>query len=492
MTAWSRNPLVRASGVYPFQRLTEARRIVTEARPDLALVDLGAGEPREETPAFIRRALVDAVEAEPVSSYPLAVGLPELRVAIADWCARRFGVRLDPDRHVVPTLGSKELVFSLAQLLVDRDGGRDLVGVPRPGYPVYERGARHAGAEVLPLPLRAEHGYLPDLDAIAPEQWSRLALLWTNSPGNPTAAVADRGWLRDAVARCREHGVVLASDEAYSELWFAGDPPASALEVALDDVPPGGLSADAAATVRDEALAGILVVNTLSKRSSMPGYRSGFVAGDPSLVADLKRFRPSVGTAPQRFVQRAAIAAWSDEAHVDEVRARYRDKLALLQPGLDAVGLRSVGGDGSFFRWLAAPGDWRERLAASPDAELEATIHAVLADAPRPPSSAGGAAPGSRHDTGAPGSPALAAGGAPGSPAADAGASRSPADVAHASSSPADDVGLAARLLVGAGLVVAPGSFFGPEGAGHVRVALVPTAEDCATAADRLRRLAPR
>ncbi|MGE4427241.1 MAG: pyridoxal phosphate-dependent aminotransferase [Solirubrobacteraceae bacterium] len=471
MTDWPRNPLVRASGVYPFQRLTEARRMLGDALPGRPLVDLGAGEPREETPAFIRRALVAAIEAETVSSYPLAVGLPELRESIARWCATRFGVRLDPDRHVLPTLGSKELVFSLAQLLVDRDAGRDLVAAPRPGYPVYERGARHAGAEVLPLPLLAANGFLPDLDAITPEQWSRLVLLWTNYPNNPTAAVADRGWYRDAVARCREHGVVLASDEAYSELWFDGEPPTSALEVALDGhAPDGGGNVDAdgdrsdgdpddpGADGTDDGgrLEGVLVVNTLSKRSSMPGYRSGFVAGDAALIADLKRFRPSVGTAPQRFVQHAAVAAWADEDHVVAVRARYREKLATLQPGLDALGLDSVGGAASFFRWLRVPDGWSERVATSGDPERESQVRALLADAPVRSTQDDGAHRGLARN----------------------GAMREDGGQ--------DDVALAARLLVGAGIVVAPGSFFGPEGAGHVRVALVPTAEDCAVAAKRL------
>jgi acetylornithine aminotransferase len=418
-----RNPLLSSSGTYPFQRLTEARGVAA-AGGGARLVDLGAGEPREPTPEFIRRALVAAVEEETVSAYPLAVGLPELREAVAAWVGRRYGVTLDPSAHVLPTLGSKELVFTLPMVVVDVPGGRDLVGIPQPAYPVYERGARFAGADVLDLPLRAEHGFLPDLDAITPAQWSRLALIWVNYPNNPTAAVASRDWYREAVARCREHGVVLASDEAYSELWFTGDAPDSALQVAETG----------------EGLEGVLVVNTLSKRSSMPGYRSGFVAGDAGLIAALKAFRPSVGVAPQRFVQLAAVAAWGDEAHVDEVRDRYRAKLALLQPGLDALGLVDAGGPASFFRWLAVPQDW----AAAPWA-ARALADPATADLVR-----------------------ILADGDP------------------------DDRGSAAyaAALLRAGLVVAPGAFFGPAGEGYVRVALVPTAEDCAEAARRMIALA--
>ncbi|MGX6448318.1 pyridoxal phosphate-dependent aminotransferase, partial [Patulibacter sp. S7RM1-6] len=371
MPAFARNPVLVRTGSYPFQRLTDARGVVAARSDAPSLLDFGTGEPREETPAFIRQALVAAVQAETVSAYPLAAGLPELRRAVAAWVGRRFGVTLDADRHVLPTLGSKELVFSLPQVLVDRDGGRDLVGVPSPAYPVYERGARYAGADVLDLPLREERGFLPDLDAIAAEDWSRLALLWVNYPNNPTAAVADRGWYREAAAACRQHGVVLASDEAYSELWFAGDAPDSALQVGA-----GG-----------DELAGVLVVNTLSKRSSMPGYRSGFVAGDADLIAALRRFRPSVGVAPQRFVQLAAVAAWGDEAHVDAVREVYREKLAVLQPGLDALGLENAGGEASFFRWLRLPADWssapwaRAALADPATAELVAILADRGADA---------------------------------------------------------------------------------------------------------------
>lgn len=420
------NPLLRGSGTYPFQRLTEARRVLAAGHPELRILDFGAGEPREPTPDLIRRAMVDAIEQETVSSYPLAAGLPELRTAIAGWIGRRYGTAVDPDRHVLPTLGSKELVFGLAQALVDRDGGRDLVAVPQPAYPVYERGARFAGADVLTLPLTAERGFLPDLDAITDAQWARLALLWVNYPNNPTAAVASREWYRDAAERCRRHGVVLASDEAYSELWFDGDAPASALQVAADG----------------DGLQNVLTINTLSKRSSMPGYRSGFVAGDPALIATLKRHRPSVGVAPQRFVQLAAVAAWNDEDHVAAVREHYREKLVVLQPGLDAVGLRNAGGPASFFRWLAVPGNWQDAdwVSIARRDPLTAELIAILTD-------------GDDASTGA-----VSA--------------------------------TFAGCLLRAGIVCAPGGFFGPAGEGYVRVALVPTIDDCAVAAERLSDLA--
>jgi acetylornithine aminotransferase len=370
------SPVLERLDVYPFTRLNEAKRGLAER--GMEIVDFGIGEPREQTPAFIRDALSAALE--PLSTYPLAEGLPELRAAVAGWVQRRFGARLDPDTEIVPTLGSKEAIFSLAQVL---DPG--VVAVTTPGYPVAARGAAFVGAEVLELPLRAEHGFLPDLDAIDDATWDRIGLLWVNYPNNPTAATAPLDFYERLAERARSHDFVLASDEAYSELYFGGEPPASAIQVA------------------DRT--NIAVFNTLSKRSSMPGYRSGFVAGDPELVTALKRYRPNVGTAPQEFVQRAAVAAWGDEAHVEQMRAGYRAKRDVLLPVCEAAGLRHAGGDATFFLWLTVAG--------------------------------------------------------------------------------ADEV--AARLLEH-GVVLAPGSFFGPGGEGYLRLALVPTLAECERAAALLER----
>lgn len=378
------NPVLAGMATYPFVRLGEARAAAVARGVDV--IDFGIGEPREETPAFLRRALCEAVEAHPVAGYPLAVGLPELREAVSAWIGRRYGVAVDPATGVVPTLGSKEVIFSLAQVVAG--GGRDLVAMTAPGYPVAQRGAAFAGCEIVELPLTIERGFLPDLDALSADQLSRLAILWLNYPNNPTAAVASVEFYERAAALAREHGFVLASDEAYSELWFDGDAPASALQVS--------------------SLSNVLVCNTLSKRSSMPGYRSGFAAGDPALIAALKRYRPNVGVAPQEFVQRAAVAAWGDEEHVVAVRQLYRRKRAALLPALEAIGLRDAGGPATFFLWLALP---------SGEGSSEA---------------------------------------------------------------------FATGLLDEHGLVLTPGAYFGPEGEGYVRCALVPTLERCAEAASRL------
>ncbi|MBD0338990.1 MAG: aminotransferase class I/II-fold pyridoxal phosphate-dependent enzyme [Thermoleophilia bacterium] len=320
------SPLLSSLAAYPFVRLEEAKR--EAAARGVELIDFGVGEPREPTPQLVRDALAAALGD--TSRYPLAQGLPELRKAIADWAGRRFGVALDPETEIIPTLGSKEAIFGLAQAVL---GGRRLVAVPDPGYPVYERGALFAGGEVVAVPLLEANGFLPDLDAF--DAWDRLAVFWVNYPNNPTAAVAPLAFYERLAQLARRHGFLLASDEAYSELWFESPPP-SALQL--------------------PELTNVLVFNTLSKRSSMTGYRSGFAAGDPQLIAALRAFRPTVGTAPQEFVQRASIAAWGDEAHVEQTRARYRRKREVVGGALERRGLRIAGSAATMYLWVAVPG----------------------------------------------------------------------------------------------------------------------------------------
>ena len=326
------SPVLRAQATYPFVLLAQA---VQERRAQgLEVIDLGMGDPQEPTDPRIIAALREGVRER--MGYPAAVGLPELRGAIAAWAGRRFGVELDPETQVIPTLGSKEAIFTFAPVVLDREAGKDTIVVTEPGYPVPERGALFAGARVLALPLREEHAFLPVLDALDDDDWDRTALVWTNYPNNPTGATATLYLYERLAALAREHGFVLASDEAYSELWF-DEPPVSALQ--LDD------------------LTNVAVFNSLSKRSSMTGYRSGFVAGDPELVAALRRFRPNLGTAPQEFVQRASVVAWSDEGHVERARASYRRKRELFVALFDRKGFRVAAGAATMYVWIAVPAD---------------------------------------------------------------------------------------------------------------------------------------
>jgi N-succinyldiaminopimelate aminotransferase len=334
------SPVLRETGTYPFVKLEEAkRRLRAEG---VELIDFGKGDPREPTDPRIRDALVNSLTE--VSTYPLAEGLPELREAIARWCERRFGVTVDPATEIVPTYGSKEAIFLLAQVIVDRDSDRRLVVTTEPGYPVPDRGAAFAGADVLQLPLLEENGFLPDLDAVDAATWEHVAIVWINYPNNPTGSVAPFDFLARLAALSREHDFLVASDEAYTELWF-DQPPNSALGV--------------------RELGNVCVFNTLSKRSSMTGYRCGFVAGEPELIAALKQFRPSVGTAPQEFVQRAGVVAWDDEEHVERTREVYRRKRESLLPVLERKGIRVAGSSATMYLWLEVPaGETSEELSA--------------------------------------------------------------------------------------------------------------------------------
>jgi succinyldiaminopimelate transaminase len=320
------SPVLAGLAQYPFARLDDWK--AEASARGIRLIDFGMGDPRERTPAFIREAMLSSVEE--VSSYPRATGLPELRDAIAGWIDRRFDVSVDPDREIVPTLGSKEAIYSFAQIAL---GEKRLVAIPEPAYPVYERGTLFAGGAIAPVPLREDHGWLPDLDAF--DAWDDIAVFWVCYPNNPTGAEAPLSFYEELAARAREHGFLVCSDEAYSELWF-DEPPVSALQVS------------------DRT--NIVVFNTLSKRSSMTGYRSGFICAPAELADALRTFRPTVGTAPQEFVQRASVAAWSDDAHVEDVRAIYRRKRETMLPALEAAGLRLAGSTATFYLWLDVEG----------------------------------------------------------------------------------------------------------------------------------------
>jgi succinyldiaminopimelate transaminase len=315
------NPVLTEMAVYPFTRLEEERQRLLAA--GVEVIDFGKGDPNEPTNPMIRQALVDALPER--APYPLAQGLPELREAAAGWVERRFGVVLDPEDEIVPTYGSKEAIFSLAQVL--RTAER-VVAFGEPAYPVYERGALFAGARVQTLPLRRENGFLPDLSELDDD----IALLWVNYPHNPTGAVAPREFYDELVEAAERHDFIVGSDEAYTELWFDAAP-SSALQ----------------ASDRSR----IVVFQTLSKRSSMTGYRSGFVAGPAEIVAALKSYRPTVGTAPQEFVQRASVVAWNDERHVEDTRARYRAKRDMMIPAIESPGWEIVASEATMYLWVA-------------------------------------------------------------------------------------------------------------------------------------------
>ncbi|MCB9464982.1 MAG: aminotransferase class I/II-fold pyridoxal phosphate-dependent enzyme [Candidatus Eisenbacteria bacterium] len=315
---------------YAFVAIAETRaRLAAEGR---TVLDFTVGEPREETPEFIRDATARSIPVR--TSYPPTNGTPELRQSIAGWAERRFGVSLDPDRDLLATLGSKEAIYSLASVVVE-PGSRDLVLVPDPAYPVYRTGAEMAGAEVRTLPLIEDRAFLPDLESLGADTLGRTALLWVNYPNNPTGASAPAEFFARAAELARGHGFWLASDEAYIDL-FDRVPSPSALEHGLSNV---------------------ISIHSLSKRSAMAGFRSGFLAGDPRLVDALRTIRPSQGVAAPHFVQSAAALAWDDDEHAVRMRHLYRRKRELLRHALEARGAHVAPSDAGFFLYFRPPGE---------------------------------------------------------------------------------------------------------------------------------------
>jgi LL-diaminopimelate aminotransferase len=328
------NPALERSGAYPLLRLDERRREI-EAR-GIELYDFGTGDPREPTDPKIRQALVDGVPE--VSQYPSTPGKKELRQAFCDWMSRRHGVELDPDAEVLPATGSKEAIFHAPLAFLHPSHERIGVAYGTPGYPVYERGTLFAGGEPLPVKLRAEDGFLLPPEAIDPE---RTRILWINYPHNPTGATATFGHLEKVATFCREHDILLFSDECYNDL-YAGEPPPSILEV-----------------TKERSLA----FCSLSKRSGMTGYRSAMMAGDPALISALKKLRPTIGVATQSFVQNAAVAAWSDDEHVEERRRIFGQKRSLFVNFFQRSKLDFLPTEASIYLWVAVPGGNDEAYA---------------------------------------------------------------------------------------------------------------------------------
>lgn len=306
------------------------------AHPD-GMVDLSIGSPVDPTPAVVADALRSATDAH---AYPQTMGTPALRAAIADWYARRRGVPGLTAANVLPTVGSKELVALLPLLLGLGPG--DVLVHPRAAYPTYEVGARLVGA----TPFASDD----------PAEWpAGTRLAWVNSPGNPDGRVLDVGQLRDAVARARELGAVLASDECYAELGWDAPWDAEPIPSALDPRVTGG------------ALDGVLSVYSLSKQSNLAGYRAAFLAGDPAVVARLLAARKHLGLMLPAPVQAAMVAALGDDAHVDAQRELYRHRRDTLKPALESAGFRVDRSEAGLYLWATEGRDAWESLGRLAD-----------------------------------------------------------------------------------------------------------------------------
>lgn len=332
------NPLLGKLHPYPFERLRALTRDITPS-PAHRPISLGLGEPRHATPALIEQALTGALSG--LSSYPATAGTPALREAIAGWVARRYGARIDPATQVLPVLGSREALFALAQTVVDATQPDATVVCPNPFYQIYEGAALLAGAQTAFANSDPARNFAADWSAIDASTWARAQLLYTCSPGNPTGAVMPLAEWRQLFELSDRHGFVIASDECYSEIYFRDEPPLGALQAAR-------------ALGRDD-FRNLIVLTSLSKRSNVPGMRSGFVAGDASVIERFLLYRTYHGSAMSLPVQAASIAAWNDEAHVVANRELYRTKFAQVTPLLAGV-LDVKLPDAAFYLWAGVPG----------------------------------------------------------------------------------------------------------------------------------------
>jgi N-succinyldiaminopimelate aminotransferase len=334
------NPDLQRLQPYPFEKLARLKQGQTPPQ-QLAHIALSIGEPRHPPPAFVLQTLGDSLDK--TAQYPLTRGIAELRESIAGWLQRRFKLgdgSIDPERQVLPVNGTREALFAFAQAVVDRSR-KATVLMPNPFYQIYEGAAFLAGAEPVFYNTTRDTGYLPDFDAIPEQQWRDCQLLYICTPGNPTGAVIPREQLKKLIEKAERYDFVIASDECYSEIYFDENNP-----------PPGLL--EAAFEMGNRDFKRCVVFHSLSKRSNLPGLRSGFVAGDADIMQAFFQYRTYHGCAMPLAAQHASIAAWNDETHVTDNRRLYQQKfdavLELLGPLLD-VKLPDAG----FYLWPQTP-----------------------------------------------------------------------------------------------------------------------------------------
>ena len=333
------NPLLGRLNPYPFERLRQLSAGIvpsTAHRP----ISLGIGEPRHPTPALVEDAIRASLAG--LSAYPATAGEPALREACAGWVQRRYGVTLDPASQVLPVNGTREALFALAQTVVDPTRPGATVLCPNPFYQIYEGAALLAGAATAFANSDPARNFAADWSAIDDATWARTQLVYVCSPGNPTGAVMPQDEWRTLFDLSDRHGFVIASDECYSEIWFRDEAPLGALQAAR-------------ALGRDD-FRRLVVLTSLSKRSNVPGMRSGFVAGDAAILKSFLLYRTYHGSAMSLVVQAASIAAWNDEAHVVANRELYRRKFERVTPLLAGV-LDVALPDAGFYLWAGVPQD---------------------------------------------------------------------------------------------------------------------------------------
>lgn len=327
------NPALRALKPYPMAELQARKSALIKSGE--TVFDFGTGDPIEPTPGFILEALRAAVPA--ISQYPSVGGTQELRTAAVNYMQRRFGVTLNPDTQILPAAGSKEAIFHLPLAFLDPGTNKNTVIYGTPGYPVYQAGTLFAGGIDHPIILPQQQGYRLDLSLLETALLDRTAIVWINYPHNPTGACVDVGYYREQAAICAAHKILLASDECYQDLWFdeQAEPPPSALQATTN---------------------GVLVFHSCSKRSGMTGYRSGFIAGDATLIKAYRGWRAAMGVGSPAFIEQAAAAAWSDDVHAQERRKIFAEKYQVLAGGLQQKGITVLSSAAGLYVWAQVPG----------------------------------------------------------------------------------------------------------------------------------------
>lgn len=327
------NPLLTKLQPYPFERLRALSADISP-NPSLRQISLGIGEPRHPTPQLIKDALIANLGG--LANYPATPGEPALRQAMAAWVQRRYRVTLDPLTQILSVNGSREALFALAQTVIDPTRSRATVVCPNPFYQIYEGAALLAGAEVEYVDSEPSRNFAVDWNAVPADVWQRTQLVYVCSPGNPTGAVMPLDDWRALFALSDRYGFVIASDECYSEIYFRDEPPLGSLE--------------AAQVLGRDGFPRLIALTSLSKRSNVPGMRSGFVAGDREIIKRFLLYRTYHGSAMSPTFQHASIAAWNDEAHVVQNRELYRRKFAQVTPMLAEV-MNVALPDAGFYLW---------------------------------------------------------------------------------------------------------------------------------------------
>jgi succinyldiaminopimelate transaminase len=299
----------------------------------IKIYDFGTGDPKEPTPQFIREAIKNAIPE--ISQYPTVSGRKDLRDAISNYLKRRFNVEVNPDTQVIPSNGSKEAIFHFPLVFIDPSEKKKNVIFGTPAYPVYERGTLFANGEIYPVKLKEEDNFLLRLDKLPSEVLEKTKIVWINYPHNPTGAIADKSYLQDVYHICNEYNIILCSDECYIDLYFEEkDKPVSILEIGSENV---------------------VAFHSLSKRSGMTGYRSGFVAGDEKIIQKYKKYRTSFGVATPDFIQQGAKVAWEDDLHVIERNSIFKQKRDIFIQFFNKIGLKYLYPKATFYFWIKTP-----------------------------------------------------------------------------------------------------------------------------------------